>query len=276
MCGFRNKKHVKKIKDTFHPTDKSDKESFQDSPSLVFNEQAECNVSPIEEEKRSESTSTGHVNRKPVALIYYCSTCRKKFSKKPYAKNHCCKAQKVFKCSKCGFEIKHASNLRRHEKKCSVNQIASVDQKDEANLTCDECGKSFSKVTNLKRHKHKIHGVAEEKIFKCLVSGCNFATNDQKQLKKHNTMLHEIHSSPFRCDKCDLTCITSSGLNYHKASVHGVRCRFCTKSFSSVVQLGIHTRKVHNSQYHSVEAANSICVRRNIGEHATVVAQAEN
>ena len=54
MCGFRNKKHGKKIKGTLHPTDKSDKDSFQDSPSLVFNEQPECNVSPILEEKISE------------------------------------------------------------------------------------------------------------------------------------------------------------------------------------------------------------------------------
>ena len=160
MCGFRNKKHGKKIKGTLHPTDKSDKDSFQDSPSLVFNEQPECNVSPILEEKRSESTSTG---------LYYCSTCGKKFSKKPYAKNHCCKAQKVFKCRKCGSEIKHASNLKRHEKKCSDNQAASVDQQDVINLTCDECGKSFSKVSNLTRHKHMIHGVAEEQILFSLV-----------------------------------------------------------------------------------------------------------
>lgn len=277
MCGFRNKKHLKKIKGTYYAntSDKSDQGTVEDSPSLLLDEQPEYNVSPILEEKNSESTSTGHAYKKPVAL-YYCSTCGKKFSKKPYAKNHCCKAQKVFKCGKCGLEIKHASNVGRHEKKCLGKQTASMAQKNVVSLTCGDCGKHFSKLSNLSRHKQILHGVAEEKILKCLVNGCSFATNDPKQLKKHKTMLHESHSSPFCCDQCDLTCITASGLRYHKASVHGFRCRFCAKPFSSVVKLATHTRIVHNSAYQTTEAANSVIVRRNIGEHATVVTPAEN
>lgn len=212
--------------------------------------------------------------------LYSCPKCGDKFSKKPYANIHCRKPKPSWKCEKCGVVIKHSCNIKRHKRSCLKAKKSGSKEQDMGNLTCEECGKQFMKIYNVVRHMKLVHDISTEKKLKCLVMDCGFSTDNEKQLKKHTTVMHVGTSLTVQCKQCQHSCRSLSGLRYHMATIHGTACPVCDKLFSTEARKESHMKTVHTENCRSVERnvghSSHIVVCRKIGEHAIVVVPHNN
>ena len=152
-------------------------------------------------------------------VLYYCSMCSDKFSKKSNLKHHIemvheSKKYNCFICSdsfsKKGMLRKHLESVHKGEKpfQCTVcdsgflfnlelkNHHSSVhgDKKH----VCTICTKKFSISQHLKRHIESVHeGITR---YACEICGKGFY--DKRDLEKHITCVHD-GMKPFECPNCE-------------------------------------------------------------------------
>ena len=86
---------------------------------------------------------------------------------------------------------------------------------------CGGCESSFREKKNLQQHMRKRHGF---KKYKC--DQCNFRSNDQTNVVRHEKTTHNI----YKCEQCEYTAYEKSILQQHIRSKHmekNIRCEEC-------------------------------------------------
>ena len=169
--------------------------------------------------KESEERHERKLKEKDSSVVYYCSVCNAKFSKKFHLNHHIetvhdskkyncpiCndgfskkgmlrkhlesvhEGQKPFQCSLCDAGFSFNPHLKRH-----FSSVHGGKKHD-----CTICAKSFSQIVNLKRHISSVH--EGKKRYMCYTCGHGFY--DKKDLQKHISCVHE-GAKPLKCPNCD-------------------------------------------------------------------------
>ena len=99
-------------------------------------------------------------------LEYKCDVCDDAFSTKQRRSNHMYRSHKYFQCEECHKLFSNYTNLKRHEKMHSLQEIVT---------NCEYCDKNFMREDNLKRHMIKCKVKVVEKDIK-VVHKCNHCT----------------------------------------------------------------------------------------------------
>lgn len=93
---------------------------------------------------------------------------------------------------------------------------------------CDICNKDFVNQATLRRHR-ETHSTA--KIFKCTSIDCEFITNSQRNLRKHQIRRHSTDRK-FACPLCDQRFAQQSLLKSHfqlHSNIRNFICNYCGK-----------------------------------------------
>ena len=152
-------------------------------------------------------------------VLYYCSMCSDKFSKKSNLKHHIemvheSKKYNCFICSdsfpKKGMLRKHLESVHKGEKpfqctSCDSGFLFNLELKNHYSSVhgdkkhkCTICTKCFSISQHLKRHIESVHeGMTR---YACEICGKGFY--DKRDLEKHITCVHE-GMKPFECPNCE-------------------------------------------------------------------------
>ena len=148
-----------------------------------------------------------------------------------------------FQCNTCGEKFDRYSTLKSHQ------QIH-----DEMDCACSRCGKNFANLSQLKKHEqlHEQTGLA----YMCEVCSKLFESKEAHALhmKMHNKERHHV------CDICNLSFLSSGGLNRHRKvhkrmdifnndnsrNAQDLRCSHCHANFTYESSLKKHLNLVHN------------------------------
>lgn len=105
---------------------------------------------------------------------------------------------------------------------------------------CKFCNRMFYSDGNLQRHIDKMHSYGYDGPMKC--SYCSYACSHGHELNSHLEIMHK-----FKCDTCQKTFSSFSGLKNHNRTMHGAedllhKCSICGKCFENVSRLELHER----------------------------------
>ena len=107
---------------------------------------------------------------------------------------------------------------------------------------CNQCESSFGRPAELKRHIDVVHlGLKQHKC-----TQCDDAFGRKEQLKNH---IKSAHENAFVCPQCHISCGDQQKLKTHIEGIHeGIRhkCDLCDETYSSVSGLWKHKKKFHN------------------------------
>ena len=96
----------------------------------------------------------------------------------------------VFSCSKCGMKFSRKDNLKRHNKEKHFGTKVNLDYVQDMDtlgvLECEQCDQTFKRKPHLMRHIRSVHGVKE--THNCDQCGKTFSSKDA--LKRHVKTKH--------------------------------------------------------------------------------------
>ena len=134
-----------------------------------------------------------------------CDICGKMFPNVVAFNDHVKKLHELqdYPCNQCDNKYKSANALQRHMK------IHSPDQ-----LSCDGCAKTFTRLDSLQRHKCKV----PEFQVKC--DHCLKVCPNERALKTHFKMHHEIEGSNIKCELCSAVFANNMQYKHHYTVLH--------------------------------------------------------
>ena len=147
------------------------------------------------------------------------------------------KKKSIWICPICSVQIKHRTNVRRHQSICpSVKTVKDLKpkQKVETVFKCDHCEAQFSLQKSLTAHMKRNHleqyCLKNKEILFCC-SQCDFKCTAEKYLKAHFNKFH-LPKGQFKCDICGNYYANKDSLRVHKKHSHlvaktSVVCEFC-------------------------------------------------
>ena len=162
------------------------------------------------------------VEKNVSSKLYKCKQCGKRFFRYLSAKNHCKNTQFSWACSNCGISINKKCNVRRHIDRCNRRIVKEQNKKlaTESETTpkiCSYCKKEAKNEKALKTHIYSNHtkGSGSYSLL------CESKFTGERYLKKHMTLKHN-DAPQLKCNKCDNTSHSTSGLSRHFKRVHSM------------------------------------------------------
>ncbi|XP_039261337.2 uncharacterized protein LOC120337574 [Styela clava] len=133
------------------------------------------------------------------------------------------RGNKSYQCPKCVKVFRRGDHLKRH--------LLSVHDHEHP-YQCGECGKGFASVPTLSKHTKSLHIGVLTKGLMCLRCQLTFPTI--QEMETHSNSLH------IQEDEQYMQNINTSSKQHH--------CSFCTKSFSSAINLKRHMQLLHRNK----------------------------
>ena len=148
--------------------------------------------------------------------------------------------------------------------------------KFKGNTLCDRCEKYFTSFTSLYYHKIRVHCPKEV----CPI--CSKEYSNKKQLKEHNTNIHE--DPRFQCSICQKHFRRKSFFKIHKDVCGKIKiimkeeskqghpkkqskCQLCLKIFKTQSNLKKHTNQRHNQNYPCFNCPEKFPSRSTLSRH---------
>ena len=178
---------------------------------------------------------------------HVCPYCGQEFSTKSFYRSHCqaehkdkVQKAKAVICIKCDKGFKDNGQLNEH-----VKQVHEVDP-----VLCVECDKTYPNRRLFSSHVRLVHEITEEKCPEC---GKDF--KNKVRLVSHLRRVHirdlDLHN---KCKECPKAFKEREKLIAHIDRVHNkIRqfcCEMCNYKASSVFNLNLHRRKMHQATDH--------------------------
>jgi len=170
-----------------------------------------------ESDKNLESTieKTGDNNSK--GKLYSCEKCGKVWGRYDLWKRHLTihNSDDHYMCEYCGKGFKDRSNLRVHVRRYHSSNGDEKDQNKvkQSGFLCQHCGKILSGRTALKQHVMKYH---EDVTYHC---ECGKGFLYQNHLEEHQESAH-VEDGGFKCKDCTLSFQSFIQLYSHRAVAH--------------------------------------------------------
>ena len=126
----------------------------------------------------------------------------------------------------------------------------------DSQFQCQICkGPSYKNEGNLKRHIKSTHDKSDE-VFKC--DRCDKTLKSKSGLNNHNESAHS--NQKFDCDTCDKTFGKKQLLEYHFKNEHfnpqEYRCDICDKAYCTIRALKEHITLAHSNERIECDACN--------------------
>merc|ERR1719397_259851 len=141
---------------------------------------------------------------------------------------------------------KPRTNLEKRSSEANVNFQESI-----RILSCGVCGVSGDNFYPLlKKHYEMDHFNVKENGFFCPISGCNKKILNTSSFHSH---IHIVHREAlFRCEWCERSFKTWSGLTHHQTRWHStsrsLECQICGEGLATALHLESHMR-MHRSTH---------------------------
>ncbi|XP_069113252.1 zinc finger protein 850-like [Argopecten irradians] len=180
-----------------------------------------------------------HVQKKTYTCTY--DGCRKTYASKKgfslHVKTHTEKAK--YSCHMCNKAYYDKHQLLAHVKSHT---------KTRNRIKCDECRSRFDSSEQLENHKQRIH-----RMPKWVCQKCKKAYMTKTNLEHHICIHDKAKTSPFLCEFCGVTYLSSMQFQLHLNNHMGVvvnrphKCTTCNAGFFYVGKLKIHER-IHTGE----------------------------
>ena len=198
---------------------------------------------------------------------HQCRVCDKVFTDYGELKKHrvgCTKIPKKFKCRKCGKGFQQKNLLQQHY---DYRHTRKPKQ-----FVCDICNKNFELKKTWKEHMTCLHSTND---YKYMCDHCGQGFFILGEFKVHHLWHTNVKS--FACGRCGIAKYNTQGrLNTHLEKCgkkKTVKCKVCSKYFSSVRLLSTHVSEVHgkkvNLPYPLCENSNFTSKGRYYKHHRT-------
>ena len=198
--------------------------------------------------------------------VFSCENCTLTFRTKNGLNSHT-KAKhgissEVYICETCGQVYKNMSSLLRH---CKITKHSFPIEKESKTLPKEfsRCNICLKLVVNLPFHNETYHNGNEEKkeTFKC--NSCDFETDRNDSLLRHERLKHRAFNKQFAaikkkidkdgkwiCSKCDKTFYSVAESENHLIlkDCKTFKCEQCDKVFKQKFNLTAHIRTVHSKE----------------------------
>ena len=170
-----------------------------------------ANENTVEADDSKKEKDELSIIRNEVSSVFFCKFCKKEFTSKSNLVKHLKKysSNDLYNCSQCELMFNTMGKKIIHEKR--MHNL-------EGFITCKFCKKIFKKLSNLNQHIKNIH-------------------NNNEKIK---------------CNKCKKEFANEKTLKTHKYTVHEKNkdfiCNICKKKFSQKHNLLKHQKKQHNTE----------------------------
>ena len=148
--------------------------------------------------------------RSKVSNVFFCKFCKKEFASKSNLVKHLKKysSNDLYNCSQCELMFSTMGKKINHEKR--MHNLEGI-------ITCKFCKKIFQKLSNLNQHIKNIHN-NNEKI-KC--NKCKKEYANEKTLKTHKYTVHDKNKD-FICNICKKKFTQKHNLLWHQKKQHNI------------------------------------------------------
>ncbi|MCK5893271.1 MAG: C2H2-type zinc finger protein [Endozoicomonadaceae bacterium] len=144
----------------------------------------------------------------------------------------------------------HTDNVHSNENKKNTHEKTLSSHKNnnkkEKPSICTICKKAFSYQRNLKRHENIVHYM-KPSSFECFTCGASFRTAGT--LRAHNNSVHTKKSEyKFHCNICQKQFSTKIRLQTHMSSHtnnYNYSCKYCAKTYKHSSSKSRHEKQSH-------------------------------
>ncbi|KAK7092042.1 hypothetical protein V1264_009650 [Littorina saxatilis] len=230
--------------------------------------------------------------------VFACDKCKKTFGTRLGLENHVINCGK-FQCAVCRIAFFSDEDLGEH--KCEGKII---DDATGVQFPCKECGKTFASLPYLARHEASHHAAFECEVCKrvfvrreeltwhapvckgvgsierdgsAMCEACQTEFTDARQFREH----YQVHTHPYRCDKCGKRFIKVGTLHTHKCDNVMVgregeeegawQCEMCEKTFKNERYLARH-KQLHGQPSFDCEYCHKKFIRKDyLNDHKCVL-----
>lgn len=237
---------------------------------------------------------------------FSCNKCKMKFSNMGLLKQHLrspltCEFPQ-HKCILCVETFCRIIDLDEHytttHEGCSCHTCGDIfsesclEQQHHLTLTqpyeCVGCDKKFSYNEDFRAHymaEHKTLYFKSEQENELKYSDnqqylCEYCAKTyvaMRPLRQHYA-IHHLGLRPYKCDTCELSFVSKTGLKLHKIAHTGERpysCKYCNKSFTQLSYVKVHTRKhIGKKQYWCKKCFKSFVDPKTLSKHVCKCATA--
>ncbi|EFN87227.1 Zinc finger protein Xfin [Harpegnathos saltator] len=214
-------------------------------------------------------------------MLYECDVCIQRFARKYELIHHYRKVHKhlMHQCELCGYEITDKEDLRSHIQRVHSNiqeesnsaglesfldhdpydehssRNSDIEKCEKMLYQCEVCEQSFYFEIDLMQHAMEVLGRGTD-----ICSYCNYATNNEEDLKVHIRHVHhniqgENNSAELEplleSDPCNKHSSRSSDIEKYKNMLY--ECDVCNQRFPRKYDLICHYRKVHKHLMYQCE-----------------------
>ncbi|KAL4234513.1 Heteroproteinous nuclear ribonucleoprotein A0 [Mactra antiquata] len=223
---------------------------------------------------KKDKEKVKEVGMKDDIDTFICGICDKVFPDKESIKNHMTTHKKsattaeVHTCKICDKSFSKASGLRLHETMAHKEGEKDFPTTPKTPATpnlykCGVCDKAFTKKSGLRMHEVAHTGSLYAQASKVSCNICQKSFHSKETLMEH--MLSHTSIMRFQCEECLVSFKHKYSLDAHKLihnldeskkkksgkseSERPINCPKCNKSFSSLIMLRNHARKVHTAKH---------------------------
>ena len=167
-----------------------------------------ANEKTVEDDDSKKEKDKLSIIRNEVSTFFLCKFCKKEFSSKSNLVKHLKKysSNDLHNCSQCDVMFNTLGKKINHEKR--MHNLEGI-------ITCKFCKRIFQKLSNLNQHIKNVH--KNNKKIKCNECGKEYA--NAKILKTHNYTVHEKNKD-FICNICKKKFTQKHSLLSHQKKQH--------------------------------------------------------
>ncbi len=182
----------------------------------------------------SKQNSLPHLRSHTQSTPFKCMLCDKAFNSPLSLRRHLMYHLDIrtHVCTDCGVEYMKKTQLEQHK-------LTRHTPNAEKKFACEVCNETFVMALQLKRHRL----VHSEKLHKCPVSECRYASHAQADMTIH--IATHMTDRPFLCDECGWSAKTKKSLVAHRRTHTGERkyhCEYCEYKATTKHHLHRHMR----------------------------------
>ena len=167
-----------------HGTERQSKEA--DEPLTTQSKEYECNM--CDYQTSDENLLTEHLFREHEKLNYKCYQCKFAGNSSKLLKEHMNEKHghtKIYECESCDFGFSSKGEYQNHLTRVH-NRNKNVRPKNDDAFECDQCTEKCETFQQLVSHKETKH-----QLVKYVCTVCDYETNVEDNLSKHNTIVHK-------------------------------------------------------------------------------------